>query len=379
MSCQEILEKAEQAPKRLKLETLEVENQSMIDPNAEIQISFQMWTELKNLVRSLQKEVKKLSSKILTLEAVHQEKILLRDWESSNSEKLALIPVPKSVDLVEVESPSLKETQTSSTHSIPRVSKQQEGKKFVDLFRNPPASNLEVEGRLEVFHPVVSKRQMRLQQTHNRARQQVPQNSSTTSSATPMKNPGGMHSSRTPRQKLREKVLSSSTDPEVVLNSLLSNSSNPLESQSLTSVASLCFTAPLSAAAKKDPIFAFKKVFKAMTQVEPLDVSLISATTAEIFLPPQLLDQVTTRLSNTNLLIPLPVLSEKDLRRRAASYNRGYFRPLRRASLSGFPTALQLRMLEIAEQSIPNLPVGRQQDVRHAIMMDREWVTGEEM
>jgi len=110
-----------------------------------------------------------------------------------------------------------------------------------------------------------------------------------------------------------------------------------------------------------------------------LDVSLISATSAEIFLPPQLLDQVTTRLSNTNHLIPLPVLSEKDLRRRAASYNRGYFRPLRRASLSGFPTALQLRMLEIAEQSIPNLPVGRQQDVRHAIMMDREWVTGEEM
>ena len=182
-----------------------------------------------------------------------------------------------------------------------------------------------------------------------------------------------------PRQKLREKVLSSSADPEVVLNSLLSNSSTPLESQSLTSVASLCFTAPRSAAAKKDPIFAFKKVFKAMTQVEPLDVSLISATTAEIFLPPQLLDQVTTRLSNTNHLIPLPVLSEKDLRRRAASYNRGYFRPLRRASLSGFPTALQLRMLEIAEQSIPNLPEGRQQDVRHAIMMDREWVTGEEM
>ena len=67
-------------------------------------------------------------------------------------------------------------------------------------------------------------------------------------------------------------------------------------------------------------------------------------------------------------------LSYKDVKRRAASYNRSYFLELRRASLEGLSNHLQLEVLSTAEAALPRLPEGRRKAVQSAILTDRQWV-----
>jgi hypothetical protein len=75
------------------------------------------------------------------------------------------------------------------------------------------------------------------------------------------------------------------------------------------------------------------------------------------------------------MIAPSPILLlSKDVKRRAASYNRGFFKVLRRASLEGFQNILALEVLKAAEKNIENLPLHRQKAVRIAIAQDEKWV-----
>mmetsp|Transcript_18566 Transcript_18566/g.26701 ORF Transcript_18566/g.26701 Transcript_18566/m.26701 type:complete len:393 (-) Transcript_18566:744-1922(-) len=387
MSCQV---QEEQATKRVRVEISEMDSTSLVDPEAEITISFKMWAELTNLVNSLKREVKLLQTKLITVEALHRDKNLVREWQSPPIEKSPMSQ--KAVQIsdapIELNSAKAPKTPILTTQAVPLRSPLPEKKLFVDLLRSPhphlmsdaPQSSEGPEKFFgegsegpEKFQTVTSKRQQKLSRQASQSSSQPPQVSFTSMNPPDlsMKN-GGETLKQSRRQTLRNQVRSS-VDPGEVLNTLLNNSS--ADPHQVQMISSLCIAAPLSSSAKRDPIFAFKNVFKALTQLEPLDVSIISATQAEIFLTPENRDLALHRLSSSAHLTEMPLLSEKDLRRRAASYNRGYFLPLRRASLAGFPTVLQLRVLEIAESSIPNLPKGRQEEVRNAIRKDRVWLT----
>jgi hypothetical protein len=163
----------------------------------------------------------------------------------------------------------------------------------------------------------------------------------------------------------------------MILQSLTKSSPSIPDSRPDVRVKSLCISATLSPAARRDPLFAFQTIFETVTKIAALGVSLISASQAEIFLPEDAFDQASSLLSKSCHLTTMPQLSVKDLRRRAASYNRGYFLPLRRFSLHGFATADQKQILEIAEASLPNLPIGRRAEVQQAIRKDRRWILGE--
>jgi vacuolar-type H+-ATPase subunit F/Vma7 len=145
----------------------------------------------------------------------------------------------------------------------------------------------------------------------------------------------------------------------------------------IAAVSSLYIQLDLTRKAQQDPLFAFRTTFEALTKVKPLGISLVSKSTAEIFLSSEQVTKAERSLP-LNVLIPKPQLGEKDVRRRAASYNRGYFKILRRQSLEGLANHIQMKVLDLAEESIPNLPPGRRLAVSKAIKEDRLWVAEED-
>jgi hypothetical protein len=145
----------------------------------------------------------------------------------------------------------------------------------------------------------------------------------------------------------------------------------------IAAVSSLYIQLDLTRKAQQDPLFAFRTTFEALTKVKPLGISLVSKSTAEIFISSEQVTKAERSLP-LNVLIPKPQLGEKDVRRRAASYNRGYFKILRRQSLEGLANHIQMKVLDLAEESIPNLPPGRRLAVSKAIKEDRLWVAEED-
>lgn len=195
----------------------------------------------------------------------------------------------------------------------------------------------------------------------------------------PIQSVGGATSlpSPPPKSRFRQKI-SEMTSREKILTSLLLPEHQQRQPRSAdagpgSEVSRIYISCPLTKQARLDPIFSLRKLFQAWTHVTPLGISLVSKTVAEIFLYE---DQVAQAL---DCLPPEMVLWDRelsyhDVKRRAASYNRGYFPRLRWASLAGLSNQLQLEVLETAEASVPRLPLGRQKSIREAILKDREWV-----
>lgn len=202
----------------------------------------------------------------------------------------------------------------------------------------------------------------------------------TTSSAptTPNPTPNSSFLQQPPKQHHRT-LLRSAVSHTEKLKLLLRKSSPPVQQ-----ITSIYFKANLSKTALKDPIHSIKVLFQALTNTQALGVSLISPTQFEVFLPAENLQQVTDQLQAIPSVveeeepeisqIPTPFLTEKDVKRRAASYNRGHFQLLRRACLESFPPELQLKVLQHAKVSVPNLPPARQQQLLNAISEDMTWI-----
>ena len=66
--------------------------------------------------------------------------------------------------------------------------------------------------------------------------------------------------------------------------------------------------------------------------------------------------------------------SEKDVARRAAAYNRAFFKDLHCACLQRFSRDQHLRVLEHSESRIAFIPQHRHEAAKKAIRLDWEWV-----
>ena len=123
----------------------------------------------------------------------------------------------------------------------------------------------------------------------------------------------------------------------------------------VTAISSFIFNFPVK---RNDPLFGFQQAFTTLSSVTPLGVNLISKTSAEIFVDRTHHETVVKSPVATHLS-PSFVLTAKDVKRRASSYNRAYFEVLRRASLLDLPPSLQIQVLDHAAASLPNLPLSR--------------------
>jgi len=173
--------------------------------------------------------------------------------------------------------------------------------------------------------------------------------------------------------------LKSIQSTEEKLQLLLRKVTPPVES-----VASIYFHAHLSRQALKDPIHSIKTLFQTLTDIPALGISLISPHQFEVFLPADSIPSVQNRLQTFSSKfdpkmefnhIPNPdILTEKDVKRRAATYNRSHFPLLRRACLTQFPTHLQLQVLAHAKSCLPHLPSDRQKSLTKALQEDEAWI-----
>ena len=114
-------------------------------------------------------------------------------------------------------------------------------------------------------------------------------------------------------------------------------------------------------------IFEAKAALHTLTGHQPLDCNLISSTMFEFFLPIASLTQVQQILHEKGLPTSQPILTTRDIPRRAASYNRSRHHLQRQATLHGFP----LQLLDLAQQSLHRLPSDRQGKVLSGIRRDR--------
>ena len=134
--------------------------------------------------------------------------------------------------------------------------------------------------------------------------------------------------------------------------------------------------ASLNKAALKEPIFAFQKIFQSISGIQPLGVSLVAKSMVEIFIFKEDLSKAQETLGKLNFLVPVPpVLTAKDIPRRAATYNRSFLQELSMAALQDFPKSLQWEFLNHAEQRIPFLPQHRQLLVKATIQREKLWVS----
>ena len=184
---------------------------------------------------------------------------------------------------------------------------------------------------------------------------------------------GGTTSPLSPsRLRFREKIAALSSREEILNSLQLPPNTAPRQNQ-IRSVSRIYIKCQLTKSARRDAPFALQQLFRAYTHVKPLGYSLVSNSTAEIFLPEDQTEQAIECLPE-DMILWNPVLSYKDVNRRAASYNRAYFPELRWASLDALSNQLQLEVLDKAEASVPRLPEGRRKAVLAAIRQDREWV-----
>jgi len=186
---------------------------------------------------------------------------------------------------------------------------------------------------------------------------------------------GGGTLSKNPPRTFREKIAAIKSRDDLLDRLVARVQEKPAgqDSQASRSVSSIYISCRLTKQAEKDRLFSFKKIFQGFTQVAPLECNLVSSSMAEIFLLEDQKEQALGLLPDT-MIVWNPPLSFKDVKRRAASYNRSYFRELRQASLQGLSNQLQLEVLTAAEAAVPRLPIGRQKSVIAAIHQDRKWV-----
>jgi hypothetical protein len=102
----------------------------------------------------------------------------------------------------------------------------------------------------------------------------------------------------------------------------------------------------------------------------------VAKSMAEIFIFKEDLSKAQESLDKLNFLVQCPpVLTAKDIPRRAATYNRSFSQELTMATFQDFPKSLQWEFLNHAEQRIPFLPQHRQLLVKAKIQRERLWVS----
>jgi hypothetical protein len=218
----------------------------------------------------------------------------------------------------------------------------------------------------ESFKTVVSKREKKRQQLAAAA-------------AAVQKNlPSAQSTVKKPISHLRTALKKLSTT-EDILKGLIQqpqeeSPQQPAVEKKVENISRVYLQAQLNKPGMREPLFAFSTIFETITKVKPLGISLTSRNVAEIFFPSSKEMEVKSLLPPEMIVVSTQDMSSKDVKRRAASYNRGFFKLLRRASLDGFQNILAMEVLETAEASISNLPHFRQHSVRKAIAEDKEWV-----
>ena len=169
-----------------------------------------------------------------------------------------------------------------------------------------------------------------------------------------------------PSVQLRASLLAQ--DPASRVQALLSV---PRPPRPATQVSSLVVSLHLKRSAWQDKIFSVKVLIEALTGQRIIDANILSPTLFEIFLPADQRDAMATILRQGGHLHEMPqALTVKDIKRRAATYNRSHDDLMRAATLQGFSPALQHQLLQSALQSLPRIPVTRQALVHQAITKD---------
>jgi len=127
----------------------------------------------------------------------------------------------------------------------------------------------------------------------------------------------------------------------------------------------------LKRSAWQDKIFSVKVLIEALTGQRIIDANILSPTLFEIFFPADQRDAMATILRQGGHLHETPqALTVKDIKRRAATYNRSHDDLMRAATLQGFSPELQHQLLLSALESLPRIPVTRQALVHQAITKD---------
>jgi hypothetical protein len=323
------------------------------------------WTQIKvQDLNLIQKQIKSLTLQVQTLQTELSEiKIKSIISKMEISERLTLLesqaPFSKSMEHPRQQTDPLGVSQQNASQKGSQISYAN------TLMKNLPCpSSQKSQAPNEEFVQVWSKR-------NRRDRKKEVENAP---------RPPVQPSLKVVARPLREAIKTLSSNEEI-LQKLTSSPENPPpvvipEKKKEEEVSSVYFQSSLSREAAKDPLFSFMKVFEAVTGLKPLGISLMSKTVAEIFVPTSTLNDVRSKIP-PQMIVSTPRLSMSDVKRRAASYNRGFFKGLRRASLEGLNNGLQLQLLSTAEASISNLPFHRQKWVQKAITEDRLWVASQ--
>jgi len=172
-------------------------------------------------------------------------------------------------------------------------------------------------------------------------------------------------------QAFQEAIRSKS--PQERLQALLPHPSN--DSTPAPSYTNLTVELPLRASAKASPIFSLRTALEVMISHRITSANIIASNLYEIFVPLQEADLIRSKLQAANILRPNRQLTQKDLLRRSASYNRSNTQLLRAAHLEGFSLALQQQLLQLARFKVPNLPLVRQLAVLRGIDHDLQSLT----
>jgi len=141
-----------------------------------------------------------------------------------------------------------------------------------------------------------------------------------------------------PPVQLRASILAQ--DPASRVQALLSL---PRPSRPPTPISSLVVSLRLKRSAWQDKIFSVKILIEALTGQRIIDANILSPTLFEIFLPADQRDAMETILRRGGHLYEAPPV--KDIKRRAATYNRSHDDRMRTATLQGFSPELQHQLL----------------------------------
>jgi hypothetical protein len=304
------------------------------------QISTQDWSLMVNQIKLMAQQIAELQTAL----RASQEKIILLE---SNQERIIQIHYP-------LQSDSLVEKQDE-------VSKKDFPITFAAKVVQSRNESLQQQ---ETFTKVLSKKEKRRQ-----AAARVLTNLPTVQQPTVKKTVISPFRAAIKQLSTKEDILK-----ELIQQPLEESSQPAPKTAKIEKISRVYLQAQLNKQGMRDPLFAFSTIFETITKVKPLGISLTSKNVAEILFPSIKETEVNSLLPPEMIVLSPQTLSSKDVKRRAASYNRGFFKILRRASLDGFQNILAMDVLETAEASISNLPQFRQNSVRKAIAEDKEWV-----
>jgi hypothetical protein len=128
----------------------------------------------------------------------------------------------------------------------------------------------------------------------------------------------------------------------------------------------------LSKEARERPMLSWKAVVKACGCPQPLWISLVNTSRAELFFEDSDMAVAEAAMRRKGMIVDSPRVSGIDVHRRTLVYMRGYFRPLRQAAFSGFEKDLVASVLQSAEERAAKLAdKGLRKQHMYQIRLDR--------